>query len=355
MTYQLSDTWNIRKTQIRSRICVPPMVCYHWTDDSGMVSDRHVQHYRELAQGGAGLIIQEATCVTKEGRLADSQLGIWTDEQIAGLRRITQAVHEQGCPIFVQLHHAGIVGIAPDAFCPDAYVLHRDTEKRGVKMQEEDIRRIRQAFIDAGRRACEAGYDGVELHGCHSYLMCQFLNTRVNKRQDDYGIHPERFITEVMDGMRAVVPRDFVIGIRLGAFEPTLEDAIRHAKLLEAHGIDFLDISYGFSGEDEPYKPADFPYKDVIYAAGEIKKQVSVPVFAVNGIRTAADARGVLSETGVDMIDVGKSSLSNPYWAADVLAGREPAHCLDCAVCQWRIDAARCPGRLNWQRKQHEA
>ena len=354
MKNQLSDTFMIKKTHIRNRICVPPMVCYHWTDDSGIVSDRHVLHYRELAHGGAGLIIQEATCVTKEGRLADSQLGIWSEEHVPGLRRITQAVHEEGCPIFVQLHHAGIVGIAPHAFCPDDYVLHRDADKCGIKMQEEDIRRIQQAFIDAGRRAYEAGYDGVELHGCHSYLMCQFLNACINKRQDDYGIHPERFITEVMDGIRAIVPQDFVIGIRLGAFEPTLDDAIHHAKLLEAHGIDFLDISYGFSGEDEPYKPTDFPYKDVIYAAGAIRKQVSVPVFAVNGIRTAADAYGVLRATDADMIDVGKSSLVDPCWASEVLAGTEPEHCLDCAECQWRIDADRCPGRLKWLRKRHE-
>lgn len=343
----LHDSFFIRNTRIRNRICVPPMVCYHWTDESGVVSDRHVAHYRALARGGAGLIIQEATCVTKEGRLADSQLGIWEDGQIDGLRRIVQAVHAEGCPIFVQIHHAGVVGIAPQALCPDDYTLRRGgVEKRGVKMQEEDIARIQQAFVDAARRACEAGYDGVELHGCHSYLMCQFLNSRVNRRTDRYGAQPERFITEIMDGIRAVVPADFVVGIRLGAFEPTLADGIRHAQALEAHGIDFLDISYGFTDEDEAEKPADFPYKDVIYAAGEIKKQVSVPMFAVNGIRVAEDARGVLARTGVDMVNVGRSSLVNPAWAADALAGRETGRCLDCAVCQWRIDADRCAGRL---------
>ena len=347
MSKQLQDSFYIRNTRIRNRICVPPMVCYHWTDESGMVSDRHVAHYRAMAQGGAGLIIQEATCVTKEGRLADSQLGIWDDAHIDGLRRITQAVHTAGCPIFVQIHHAGIVGIAQQAYCPDAYTLRRGgVEKTGIRMTEEDIRRIQRAFVDAASRAYEAGYDGVELHGCHSYLMCQFLNGRVNRREDRYGAHPEQFVYEIMDGIRRVVPEEFVMGIRLGGFEPTLSDALVHAKGLEAHGIDFLDISYGFSGEDEPEKPAEFPYKDIIYAAGEIKRQCRVPVFAVNGIRVPDDARGVLAATDVDMVDIGRSTLVNPNWAADALAGRETGRCLDCAVCQWRVDADRCAGRL---------
>ncbi len=351
---QLSDSFVIRNTAIRNRICVPPMVMYHWTDDSGMVSDCHVEHYRALAQGGAGLIIQEATCVTQEGRLADTQLGIWDDAHIPGLKRITCAVHEADCPIFVQIHHAGIVGIAPEAYCPDSYVLHRDgANKQGIRMSGADIMRIQQAFIDAARRAYEAGYDGVELHGCHSYLMCQFLNARINRRNDVYGVHPEQFIFEIMDGIRRAVPQDFVVGIRLGAFEPTLADGIAHAQLLEQHGIDFLNISYGFAGEDEPAKPADFPYKDVFYAAGEIKRACHVPVFAVNGIRTPADAQGVLQKTDVDMICVGRSSLVNPSWSADALADRDTGRCLDCDVCQWRIDPSRCAGRLLRVRSTH--
>ena len=349
MKKQVSDTFSIRNTMIRNRICVPPMVVYNWSDGSGYVDDKHVEHYRQLAHGGAGLIIQEATCVTAEGQLAQTQLGIWEDGQIAGLRRITQAVHAEGCPIFVQIHHAGIVGIAEHALCPSAYQLG---DKTGAEMSVEQIHAIQQAFIRAAQRAYQAGYDGVEPHGCHRYLMCQFLNRRVNTRADVYGEHPEQFVLEILEGIRKTVPEDFVVGIRLGAFEPTLEDGIRHAKILEQHGIDFLDISYGFTEEQETEKPAGFPYKDIVYAAGEIKKQVSVPVFAVNGIRTPEDARGALELTQVDMIDVGRGSLANPNWAADALAGRETDTCLDCSVCQWRIDPARCAGRLLHEKRQ---
>lgn len=349
MKKQLSDPFFIRNTKIRNRICVPPMVVYNWSDGSGYVDDKHVEHYRRLARGGAGLIIQEATCVTEEGKLAQTQLGIWEDGQIEGLRRITDAVHAEECPIFVQIHHAGIVGIAQHALCPSAYVLG---DKTGVEMSVEQIHDMQQAFISAARRAYQAGYDGVELHGCHRYLMCQFLNARVNTRTDTYGAHPEQFVLEILDGIRKIVPEDFVVGIRLGAFEPTLQDGIRHAKILEEHGIDFLDISYGFAEEQEAEKPADFPYKDIIYAAGEIKKQVSIPVFAVNGIRVPEDARGALELTQVDMIDVGRSSLANPEWAADALAGRKTDKCVDCSVCQWRINPDRCAGRLLHEKRQ---
>lgn len=340
---RLNDSLMLRTTRIRNRICVPPMVIYHWSDGSGTVSDRHVAHYQEIARGGPGLIIQEATCIASDGRLTETQLGIWSDEHISGLRRITEAVHAEGCPILVQIHHAGVVGIAEHPLCPDAYCWHGKT---GCRMTEEDIARVQQEFVDAAKRAVRAGYDGVELHGCHAYLMSQFLNQRVNRRDDGYGTQPERFVLEVLQRIRAEVSAEFIVGIRLGGFEPTLEDGLRHAVILERGGIDFLDISYGFSEESEPFAAEGFPCKDIIYAAAEVRKRVGIPVFAVNGIRTRADACRVLEAADVDMVDIGRSTLANPNWAAEALAGKEPARCLDCAECQWRVDPDRCAARL---------
>ena len=103
------DPVTVGSIRTRNRICIPPMVIYHISDETGMVKPQNVEHYRALARGGAGLIIQEATCISPEGRLSRDQLGIWSDDQIPGLRNITEAVHQEGCPIFVQLHHAGLV------------------------------------------------------------------------------------------------------------------------------------------------------------------------------------------------------------------------------------------------------
>jgi 2,4-dienoyl-CoA reductase-like NADH-dependent reductase (Old Yellow Enzyme family) len=334
---KLSDPVQLGSVTTRNRICVPPMVLYGYAGPEGLVTSAHIAHYRRLAQGGAGLIIQEATCISPQGRLREDQLGIWSDRHIPGLRSIVEAVHQEGCPIFLQLHHAGIVGIGEDCLCPDAYMLrHGGQEKRGHKMTQADICRIRDAFIAGAVRAEQAGYDGVELHGCHSYLLCQFLNPRVNRREDRYG-DPTALILEILWGIRERT--SLVVGIRLGALEPDLQEGLRHAVALAK--ADFLDLSFGFSWEmDEPATP------EVLHRATKaIKAQVDVPVFAVNGIRTPAQAEAVLQETGADMVDIGRSCLVDPSWPRKALSGEAPGFCLGCKVCQWRIDSEKCPGR----------
>lgn len=349
----LFDPMDIGKVRLKNRICIPPMVIYGISDESGMVQPENIAHYRRLAQGGAGLIIQEATCISPEGRLSMDQLGIWSDEQIPGLRAITDAVHEEKCPIFVQLHHAGVVSIGADTLCPSDYAFEtpRGGFKRGREMTKDEIFRIRDAFIAGAVRAEKAGYDGVELHGCHGYLLCQFLNNRVNRRTDEYGA-PMTLVLEILKGIRASVSRDFVVGIRLGAFEPALADGIAHAKALEQAGIQFLDVSYGFAAESDPTAPGDPAILDVIRGAGEIQKAVSVPVFAVNSIRTPEQAREILEKTGVTMVDIGRSALVDPAWPNKARAGQQPGKCLGCKVCQWRIDREKCPGRLLLRRQE---
>lgn len=342
---KLNDSFQIRNTRIKNRICLPPMVVCT-SDDSGLTPQKTVDRYRSFARGGAGLLIQEATCVTKEGRLAIRQLGIWEDAQIPGLKQITDAVHAEGGVIVVQIHHAGVVGISEDPYCPSAYEFDKDGKHIiGHEMSPAEVEGVRDAFIAAAKRAELAGYDGVELHGCHSYLLSQFMNSRVNKRSDRYA-QPMCVVKEIVEGIRAATSPDFICGIRLGAFEPALTDGIAHAKELEAMGIDFIDVSYGFDREADPICPSDFPYKDIIYAAGEIKKAVNVPVFAVNTIDTPAIAKGVLELTDVDMVDIGKSMMVDPDWANKALAGAEPGHCLHCPYCTWFANPdTDCPGQ----------
>ena len=330
---------------LKNRICVPPMVCFNWAGEDGVVSDRHVAHYAAIAEGGPGLLIQEATCVSPEGKLGASQLGIWSDGHIAGHARIAEAVHAAGVPILMQIHHAGVVGIDENPLCPSAYTLAEG--KVGIEMTEGDIAQLVNAYAQAARRAGAAGYDGVELHGCHSYLISQFLSARVNTRTDDYGHNRLRFATEVLAAVRAVTPGDFIVGIRLGAFEPTLADGIAHAKVLEGLGVDFLNISYGFSRDHAPTPPpAGFPFKDVVWAAGEVARAVSVPVFAVNGLRTPEQAQQALALTDVDMVCIARSILADYNWPRKAKAGLKTGICLDCARCRWFDDAERCPGRI---------
>lgn len=342
--------------ELKNRIVVPPMVLFGHCADDGMITEAHLRHYTRLAKGGPGLIVQEATCVTPGGRLSGDQPGIWSDDHIPGLRRVVEAVHGEGVPVVVQLHHGGIMSVTGPRLCPSAYIFRETKEKEGQKlavpvkeitgqaMTDADIDEIRQAFVNAGRRAYEAGYDGVELHSCHSYLLCQFLNRYVNQRTDIYGSEPERLVLEIAEGIRAATNPEFLIGIRLGGFEPDLETAVKHAKVL-AEKLDFLDISYGFQGTMDTTAPGDETLPAIVRAAAAIRQAVDIPVFAVGHVKSPEEAEAILEKTDVDMVAVGRSILVDPEWTNKAKAGQTPGYCFDCRSCQWRIDESRCPGR----------
>lgn len=333
--------------ELQNRICVPPMVCFKWGDDTGYVTPKNIEHYRAIAAGGPGLIIQEATCVRRDGRLSSDQLGIWEDAQVDGLRSIVDAVHEHNVPIFIQIHHAGIMGIDEHPVCPSDYTLTKPNGevKVGRALLHEEIQQITADFIEAGRRAIAAGYDGVEIHGCHSYLISQFLNSNVNSRADEYGAHPEILVRDIYDGIRAIAPKNFVIGIRLGGFEPTINVATKNAKAMELIGLDFLNISYGFSAEQNISIPKNYAFRDIIYAAHHIKNATGIPVFAVNGINSVRLAQDVLENTRCDMVNIGRGVLVNYNWANDAKDGRDVGRCLYCPTCVWRTGTGVCPGK----------
>jgi len=351
---KLFTEFNIKNVKMKNRICVPPMVVGFRAD--GYVAIENIERYKILAKGGAGLIIQEATCVNSDGKLSAKQLGIWEDEQIEGLKSIVNVVHEEGCPIFIQIHHAGVVGISEDPLCPSSYEYknYSGSIVVGHEMTSVDIKSIQNDFIEAARRAFAAGYDGVELHGCHAYLISQFLNKKVNKRTDEYGKNPEKFVLEIIDGIREVTPKEFIVGIRLGGFEPTIEDGIHYAKILEKNGIDFLDISYGFISEQEMHVDKEYKYSNAVYAAEKIKEEVSIPVFAVNRINSAEIAEEILNETNVDIVDIAKGFLINPNWANDAKEGKDTGKCLNCAKCVWFGQSNVCAGKVIFERNNKQ-
>lgn len=378
MDMKLWEPMKLKGLTLRNRVGVPAMVCYEWTGLDGRVTPKSVAHYASLAKGGAGLIVTEALCVDPMARVCDCSMGIWADGQIEGLRQIVEAGHADGAPVIFQLQHSGLVGYGatkpPHNYLPagkaaylaqhaepiqtkgpSAYacVFPFDGMRREAgEMTLEEIRAAQDAFVAACGRAHRAGADGVELHGCHFYLISQFMNRRVNRRQDAYGTDPSRFCVEIVERVKALLPENFVVGVRLGLFEPTLEDGIRNAQALERAGVDYLHLSFGFAIESEPEKPEGYPFNEFIYGAEQVKRRVSVPVFAVNGIETPEQADAILRETGVDLCFVGVGHLVNPSWVNDAKAGRELGKCVRCSFCQWRAVPERCPGRMSLERKR---
>jgi 2,4-dienoyl-CoA reductase-like NADH-dependent reductase (Old Yellow Enzyme family) len=319
----LSSPLRIRRSTAKNRIVVPPMVVCGLHPD-GEVNEAVLAHYESFAAGGCGILIQEATCVSPDGKLAEQQLGLWDDGRTEGMRRIVERCRPYGPLLIVQIHHARTRG-EPDT---------------------ATVERIRDDFVAAAVRAERAGYDGVELHGAHGYLLCAFQNPRLNRRSDRYG-EPMRLTEEVYRGIRAVTGPDFIVGIRIGADNPDMETGLAQCAALEALGIDFLDVSSGMTGPRDPALPvpSDFPFSELAWRGVEVKKRASVPVIAVGSLDDPARAARLVEGGYADCAAVGRGMLVDPAWARKVLAGEPVDPCQNCSPCRWFRHHENCPGR----------
>ncbi|MBR6738684.1 MAG: NADH:flavin oxidoreductase [Oscillospiraceae bacterium] len=343
---------SLKGHSMKNRLILPPMVKYSRKNSNGFVEEEDLLHYEAPARSGMGAVIVEAACVDPEGRLHPHQLGIWDDAFLPGLARLSTAIHKHGALALIQIHHAGLLShtAQPLSSSPCSRD-HRGKHFIAREMTQSEISATIQNFSQAARRAEAAGFDGVEIHGCHHYLISQFLSSRVNHRNDIYGQKREQLALEILTAVKNAVTENFIVGVRLGAFEPTLEDGLYYAKTLETAGADYLNISYGAFFDHSPEKPAGYPYVEAIYGAQEIKRCVDVPVFAVNSITSAQMAEDVLRTTGVDGVCIGRGVLVNPDWAADAMAGRDTGRCFHCSLCHWRGDLPFCPGRVELEHR----
>ena len=346
MMTTIFSEFQLKGRKIKNRVVFPPVVCFHYAGEDGMVTERNIAHYRKRAQGGAGIIITEATAVWEDGRLAPFQLGIWSEEHIPGMSQIASVVKGAGALSILQIHHAGLVTpetVSPLAKGPSAD--EKNPRSRALTVQE--IEEIREAFVLGAIRAQKAGFDGVELHGAHGYLLNQFANPVFNKREDDYGrdLHGRmKLITGIHSGIRQACGEKFILGCRLGANSPTLEEGVLIAKYLENLGIDYLNISHGGILQNLPRPPKDFDYNWIVYCGTEIKKQVSTPVMVVNEIKTAERANWLVEHNLTDFTVLGRPILADPDWVNHVRNGEPVNPCLSCKPrCRWYEDSSLCP------------
>ena len=336
----------IRGKKISNRIVLPPMVCFGWAGDDGFATDKHVQHYKKRAKAGVGLIVLEATCIDKNGRLSDSQLGIWSDEHIKGLLQITKACHEYNSKVLVQIHHAGSKThsrVNPQSVDPSEWESNGKTARA---LTIEEIKAIQMDFATAAARAKAAGFDGVELHGAHGYLIGQFASPITNKRTDQYGGSLEnrmKFAVEIVELVRKATGEDFIIAYRMGVNEPSLEDGVQIAKILEAAKVDILHVSAGISGDELPKEPESFDYNWIVYGGTEVKKAVGIPVIVVNGIKTPSRANYLIEAGLADFAAIGREQLADGYWAMHALNGEPIDQCLQCKPCAWFSNGDNCP------------
>ncbi|KAB2870745.1 MAG: NADH:flavin oxidoreductase [Bacteroidales bacterium] len=337
---------NIKGKEIKNRIVFPPLVNFAWSETDGIAIPRHVAHYEERAKGGAGLIIVEATCINQQGRIFNYQLGAWSDDQIDGLSKITATCHKHGAVVLLQIHHAGLTtrkGVSEFAYGPSV-----DPEnERSVELTIDQIHQIRDEFIAAAIRAEKAGFDGVELHGAHGYLLTQFASSAINRRTDEYGGTTEnrlRLACEIIDGIKASTGKDFIIDYRLAACSPTLTDGIEIAQLLEKKGVDIIHASHGGEKGINAEVPAEFEFNSIVYMGTVIKKHVKVPVIVVNQIQTPERANKIISSGLADFVAIGRDMLTDAHWANKAKKGENIIYCIDCQPkCKRYVKATSCP------------
>jgi NADPH2 dehydrogenase len=314
--------------KLNNRIVMPPMATSKSQSD-GKVSEDIINYYKEKSEGGyIGLIIIEHSFIMKQGKASKGQLSVADDSTIEGLRTLAHVIQQNGSKAVMQLNHAGsaaeeeVIGSIPVG--PSAVVNPRKGEQTPHELTTKEIDDIRNAFAHAARRSKEAGFDGVEIHSAHGYLLNQFFSPLSNKRDDEYGGSLNNRINihlKVIEAVKRAVGEDFPVLLRLGASDYmdggiTIEDSLFAAKEFEKAGIDIIDISGGFCGYNVPGANEQGYFSPLTEA---IKKVVSIPVILTGGITDAKAAEELLSNNKADLIGVGRTILKDSSWAKNAI------------------------------------
>lgn len=320
---KLSEPFLLKSLELKNRIVMPPMCQYSVQAKDGAPNDWHFVHYVSRAIGGAGLVIMEMTDVEPDGRITDFDLGLWSDDHIPAFRRIVEEVHKYGAKIGVQIAHAGRK--AQDAAVPvgpsDIPVTPQWKTPRALAAAE--VKDMVGKFREAARRAVEAGFDTIELHGAHGYLIHQFHSPMINNRSDEYGRDPSAFGVEVIQAVKSVMPDGMPLILRISAVEYMdggydLEHSLRVAADYKAAGVDMFHVSSGGEGPAGSRKPGNHPGYQVPFARA-FKDKLGVPVTAVGLLDDAKLAEATVGNGDADLVAVGRGMLRDPYWALHAL------------------------------------
>ncbi|MBK9579006.1 MAG: NADH:flavin oxidoreductase/NADH oxidase [Fibrobacterota bacterium] len=319
--------------RLPNRIAVSPM-CTYSSSGEGVAADFHMVHLGALAMGGAGLVVQEATAVVPEGRITPACLGLWSDEHVPFLSKIVDTIHAGGAAAGIQLAHAGRkastwpLGAKPGAMAPDqggwlpvgpSPIAFGPGHPLPRVLTESEIALVVDSFREAARRAVRAGYDVVEVHAAHGYLLHQFLSPLSNQRRDAYGGSFEgrtRLVLEVVRAVREVVPAEKALLVRVSATDWveggwSLEETARLARMFATEGVDLVDVSSGGMVPDA--KVAIGPLYQVPFSE-RIRRESGLPVGAVGMVTTPPQAQEILAKGQADVVFLGRALLQDPYW-----------------------------------------
>ena len=337
----LFENLKIRDANLKNRVVVSPMCQYSAKD--GYVQTHHKTHYGQLAMGGAGLVFLEATGVTAQGRITNGCLGIWDDKQIDGLKEITQSIKVFGSIPAIQLAHAGQKASMQRPWHGNGPQTRVDTDRGDIiwepiapmdrpldegwlkpkKMDRKELDEVREAFVKAAERSIEAGFEVLEIHMAHGYLLHSFLSPLSNYRNDEYGGPIEnrmRFPVEIVKKVRERIGENIPLFVRISSEDGidggwTIEDSVQFCHILKEQGVDVIDCSSGGnSSKGATASGQKRRYGFQVPFAAKIKKEVGIKTQAVGLIRTFSFANSILQKEQADLIALGRQHLFNPFW-----------------------------------------
>ncbi len=324
---QIKEKMKIGNLELDGRMIMPPVGTYK-SDSDGYVTDELIQYYQERAKNpNVSMIITEHSFISQKGKAKANQLSIADDAAISGLHQLVETIHAENTKVFAQLNFGGsaspreVTGTEPLA--PSAIVLPTKPQMGDPvppkEMTRDEIKEVVECFVKAARRAKLAGYDGIEIHSAHAYLLNQFYSPLTNHREDEYGGSLEnrlRIHREVLRAVRKEVGEEYPISVRLGGYDDmeggsTLEDAVEAAKILSEENIQLLSLTGGMcrylrKGHNEPGYFGDM--------AEAIRKVTNVPILLTGGVKTLDDAEGLLEKGITDFVGVGRQLLANAKW-----------------------------------------
>ena len=361
----------INKTTVKNRLTMAPTVKFDFAGADGKATQKHIEHYRERAEHGCGLICVEATAVTPDGRFGPIHMGLWDDSQIEGHKQIVDACHKYGATMLIQLNHTGITSnpecgeaIGPSAVPVPTYA-SGGVEKLSRAMTLDEIHNMQNCFVAAALRTQKAGYDGVQLHGCHGYLINQFVSKKTNLRTDEYGGSDQnraRFASEIIRAIREKCGTDFIISVRTTGIEPDIATAINIAEEYVKAGCNYLQVSTGIEEwKDSTLKEEGEPYNLICKLGVRFHEHFKdrIPVSCVNSIFDPKLAIHLIENDLVDTIDFGRAILADPAICEATLAESKIAagdstvspvpfiKCFNCPRCQYGPGMPhKCPAKL---------